>query len=122
MSSESVLKSVNNEYEVEIKDHITIVKIPETYVDEPPTKEQKETLLKFDKEFACRYTNEDEDYIALVKLESLSPPLVPFYRPYLKTKRYDRSRGERWNKEDNKRRYSDDRDSHYSSNKRAHYD
>lgn len=112
MSSQTDSNS-NCEYEVEIKDNITIVKIPETYVDKPLTESQKEMLLLFEKEFACRYTDDDEEFVATVKLGSSIPPLVPSYRPRWTHRKDDRSRGIKrtW---ENRRSYDDNRHSHYS--------
>lgn len=120
--SQSILKSVNCEYELEIKDNVTIVKIPESHVDEPLTEEQKENLLKFDEEFACRYTDKDEDYVALVNLGSTAPPLVPSYRPFRNHRRDNRTRGEKRTREDDQRSYSNNKRSHYSYNNQVNYD
>lgn len=109
------------EFEVEIKDNITIVKIPETYVDKPLTKLQNEMLLLFEEEFACRYTDDDEEYVATVKLGSSTPPLVPSYRPRWSHRKDDRSSGLKrpW---ESRRSYNDSRHSHYSHNNRPYYD
>lgn len=116
MSSQSDIPSNCCEYEVEIKDNITTVKIPETYVDKPLTEAQKEMLLQFEEEFSYRYTDDDNDYVATVKLGSITPPLVPSYRPFRNHRRDDRSRDSKrsWN---DQKSYSNKRHSNYS-----HYD
>jgi len=114
-------KSVNYELEVEIKDNITIVKIPETYVDKPLTELQEETLLLFEKEFACRYTDDDEDYVAFVKLGSSTPPLISSYWPRRDYRNDERSRAEKRRWED-RRNFNDNRHSQYFYNKRPKHD
>lgn len=114
-------KAVNYEHVVEIKDNITIVKIPETYVDKPLTELQEETLLLFEKEFAGRYTDNDEDYVAFVKSGSSTPPLISSYWPRRDHRNDERSRAEkrRW---DDRRNSNDNRHSHYSYNKQPRHD
>lgn len=104
MSSPINQKSFDIKHEIVIKDNITTFKILEICGDELPTEGQKEKLLQFEKEFISRYTDDDEDYAAMVKLGSTTPPLVPSYRPF-------------WNRRrENKRKWKDtnDRHSHYS--------
>lgn len=115
MSSSIDLKTVHSEYEVEIKENVTFVKIPETYVDEPLTEEQKEKLLQFEKEFIFRYTDNDKEYVATKMLGSTTPPLVPSYRPFRNFRRDDRQRGfkKRWNNDD-QRNYKKRNSSHYN--------
>lgn len=122
MSSQSDPKSTHSEYEVEIKDNITIVKIPEGYIDEPLTKEQEELLLQFQEEFAYRYTDDDEEYVTLVKQGRTTPPLIPSYRPFQNYRRGgDRSaRGEKRSREYD-RRYENNGYSNHSHNKRQNY-
>lgn len=114
MSSEGDPKPALCEYEVEIKGNITTVKIPETYFSESPTQEQKELLTLLEKEFACRYTDEDEDYVATIKLGSTTPPIVSSYNPFWNRRRDDRPRnGKRtW---ENRRSHSHNRYSDNSS-------
>lgn len=109
--------STNSEFEVDIKDNITTVKIPETYVEKMLTELQEETLLLFEKEFVYRYTDDDKDYASTVKLGNTSPPLIPSYRPRWNRRRDDRQRGEKrgWNDQQN------DKHSHFSQNKRRSY-
>lgn len=114
-------KSINCEYEVEIKDNITTVKIPETCIDKPLTEQQEETLLLFEKEFACRYTDNDDDYVAAVNLGSSTPPLVTSYSPRWDSRRDERSRVEKRSWED-QRNSNDNRYSHYSQHKQPRYD
>lgn len=110
------------EYEVEIKDNVTIVKIPETYVDKPLNDEEKEKLLQLEEEFAYRYSNEDEDYVSTVKQGNTTPPLISSYRPFRNPRRDDRSRPEKRSWE-GRRSYNDNRQSHYSHDgfKRQNY-
>lgn len=123
MSSQSDPKLTDSEYEVEIKDNITIVKIPEGHVDEPLTKEQEELLLQFQEEFAYRYTDDDEEYVALVKQGCTTPPLIPSYRPFRSYRRDDRpARSEKRSWEDDRQRsYGNNRYSNHSHNKRQNY-
>lgn len=107
MSSPSDSKSAHSEYEVEIKENITIVKISETYIDKPLTEEQKEKLLQFDEEFILRYTDDDKDYVAAKILGSTTPPLVPSYRPFRNPRRDDRPRSFKRNWSDSPRNDSD---------------
>lgn len=107
MSSPSDSKSAHSEYEVEIKENITIVKISETYIDKPLTEEQKEKLLQFDEEFILRYTDDDKDYVAAKILGSTTPPLVPSYRPFRNPRRDDRPRSVKRNWSDGPRNDSD---------------
>jgi len=109
-----------SEFDVEIKDNITIVKIPETYVDNPLTEEQSELLLQFQEEFVCRYTDDDEEFVAIVKQGSASPPLVPSYRPFRNHRRDDRPRNEK-RKWGDHRSYGNDQYSNYSHNNRQRY-
>jgi hypothetical protein len=111
MSSPDNQNSTDVKHEIVIKDNITTFKILETCVDEPPTENQKEKLLQFEEEFISRYTDDDEDYVAAVKLGLTTPPLIPSYRPF-------------WNRRrDNKRKWEDrnDRHSHYPHNKKPNY-
>jgi len=111
MSSPGNQNSTDSKHEIVIKDNITTLKILKTCVDEPPTENQKEKLLQFEEEFKSRYTDDDEDYVATVKLGFTAPPLVPSYRPF-------------WNrKRDNNRRWEDrsNRHSHYSHHKKPNY-
>lgn len=121
MSSQCDLQLTCCKYEVEIKDNITIVKIPESYYEEPLTKAQKEKLLQFEDEFSNRYTDDDNEFVAIVKLGSATPPLISSYRPFRNHRRDDRSRGDKrsWN---DQRSYSNNRHSNYSyNNKRKNY-
>jgi len=120
MSTQTDTIKTDYEYEIEIQDNITIVKIPEKYVDKPLTELQKKTLLLLEEEFSCRYTDEDEDYVATVKLGSITPPLISSYRPGWNNKRNDRNRSENKNWEDS-RSYSNNRNSNYFNN-RPRYD
>lgn len=120
MSSQSDIQQTPCEYEVEIKDNITTVKIPETYVDKPLTEAQREMLLQFEEEFANRYTDDDNDYAATVKLESITPPLVPLYRPFRNNSRDDRSRSFKRSWDDQKS-YSNKKHSNYYHNDRPRY-
>jgi len=111
MSSPSNQKSFDIKHEIVIKDNITTFKFLEIYVDEPPTENQKEKLLQFEKEFISRYTDDDEDYVATVKLGCLTPPLVSSYRPF-----WDRRR-------ENKKKWGErnDRHSYYPHHKKPNY-
>lgn len=110
-----------SEYDVEIKGNITIVKIPETYVDSPLTEEQKKLLLQFQEEFVYRYTDDDEEFVSIVKQGSASPPLVPSYRPFRNHRRDDRPRSEKRKLEDHNRSYGNNQYSNYSYNKQQNY-
>lgn len=107
MSSQEDPKPTLCEYDVEIKGNITTVKVIETSFNESPTEEQKELLILLEKEFACRYTDEDEDYVATMKLGSTTPPLVPSYKPS-------------WNRRRDGKRSWEDRRSH-SNNRSSDY-
>lgn len=120
MSSQCDVQSTFSDYEVEIKDNITIVKIPETFDDELLTETQKEKLLQFEEEFTYRYTDDDSDYVEIVKLGSATPPLVASYRPFRNHRRDDRSRGTKRSWGD-QRSYSNNRHSSYSHDKRPNY-
>lgn len=124
MSPPSNQELTQCEFEVEIKDNVTIVKIPETYVDEPLTDQEKENLLQLEEEFSYRYSNEDEDYVATVKQGNTTPPLISSYRPFRNHRRGqdNRSRPEKRSWED-RRSYNDNRQSHNSHNdfKRQNY-
>lgn len=97
MSSQIDSKFTNPEYEIEKKSNITIVKMPITYIDMPPTEEQKEKILQFDEEFKCRYTDDDKDYADTIKSCNPSPPLVTTYMVY---SRRDNRRGVKRSSED----------------------
>jgi len=106
MSSPNIQKSTESKYEIVTKDNITTFKILETSVDEPLSENQKEKLLQFEEEFKGRYTDDDEEYVATVKLGYTTPPLVPSYRPF-------------WNRRrDNKRKWDDRGDGHSHSSPR----
>lgn len=121
MSSQNDVQPTQKlEYEVEIKDNITIVKILDTFIDESPTEAQKEMLLQLEKDFNNRYTDDDNDYAATVKLGSTTPPLVPSYRPFWNRRRDDRSRGFKRSWEDQKS-YNNKRHSNYYHNDRPNY-
>lgn len=122
MSSQSDPKLTHSEYEVEIKDNIPIVKIPEGHVDKPLTKEQEELLLQFQEEFSCRYTDDDKEYVAMLTQECTTPPLIPSYRPFQNYRRDDRpARAEKRKWEDSQRSYGNNRYSNYSHNKQQKY-
>lgn len=111
MTSPSNQISTDSKHEIIIKDNITTFKILETCVDEPPTEDQKEKLLQFEKEFINRYTDDDEDYVATVKLGFTTPPLISSYRPF-------------WNhRRNNKRKWENrsSRHSYYSDHNNQNY-
>lgn len=97
------MSSLNDKYEVKIKDNITIIKNNEKCFDEPLTEIQKDNLLKFEEEFSCRYTDEDKCYVATIKLGSLNPPLVPSYRPFCNRRRDDRKNDRRDDRRNDRR-------------------
>lgn len=120
MSSKSDLESTSCKYEVEIKSNITTIKIPETYTDEPLTEEEKIMLSELEEEFACRYTSEDEEYIATVNQKDALPPLIEDYRPNRRRdfRRDDRVGGTKRSWYD-QRSYGDNR---YAHDKHLKYD
>lgn len=90
MASDQDSKSTEGLHEVVIKDNITIMKIPELYVDEL-TEEQQKRLKELEKMFAYRYTDDDKDYVATK--QNTTPPLVSSYNPFNNHRARDRSRG-----------------------------
>lgn len=110
MSSPSDQKSTDCNHEIVINDKITTCKIPETCVDEPPTEDQNKKLLEFEEEFKSRYTDDDEEYVATVKLGYTTPPLIPTYRPFWNRRRDNKrvwdDRGDRNNRHSHGNRYS----------------
>lgn len=115
-------QSIHSEFEVEKKGNMTIVKFLDTYVDKPPTEEQKEKLLQFDEEFKCRYTDDDEDYVANIKLGSINPPLVSSYMPFKYFRRNERGQTRKWeeatNYGDNRNCYKRRQDYNYNNHYR----